>query len=208
MKVFWELNTIMHFVAGVMFFSIYHFLEPFISIWLGAEYILGRYILLLLCVIRYFNASRVIVQVFSSAHGLFADVWAAWTELAINVVITIIAGYYWGVLGILMGKVISIGFIALLWKPYYLFTSGLHESYLSYWKGTSRNILVSIISFAATHILLQFISLNASENYWMWIVYCITGMSIYLTINILLIVLFCKGAKDSIQRVKSYYKKR
>ena len=58
MKVFWELNTIMHFVAGVMFFSIYHFLEPFISIWLGAAYMLGRYILLLLCVIRYFNACR------------------------------------------------------------------------------------------------------------------------------------------------------
>ena len=50
MKVFWELNTIMHFVAGVMFFSIYHFIEPFITIWLGPEYVLGRDILLLLCI--------------------------------------------------------------------------------------------------------------------------------------------------------------
>lgn len=208
MKVFWELNTIMHFVAGVMFFSIYHFIEPFISIWLGSEYVLGRDILLLLCIIRYFNASRVIVQVFSSAHGLFADVWAAWTELAINVIITIIAGYHWGIFGILLGKVVSIGFIALLWKPYYLFTSGLHESYSSYWSGTSRNILVSITSFVATHMLLQFISINASENYWTWFVYCTIGMSIYLGINILLITLFCKGAKDSIQRVRSVINKK
>lgn len=207
MKVFWELNTIMHFVAGVMFFSIFHFLEPFICIWLGPEYILGRDILLLLCIIRYFNASRVIVQVFSSAHGLFADVWAAWTELAINVIITIIAGYYWGISGILLGKVISIGFIALLWKPYYLFTSGLHESYSLYWNGTSRNILVSIVSFVATRVLLQFMPINASESYWMWLVYCTIGMSIYLVINILLIILFCKGAKDSIKRVKSVVKK-
>jgi hypothetical protein len=170
---------------------------------LGPEYVLGRDILLLLCIIRYFNASRVIVQVFSSAHGLFADVWAAWTELAINVIITLIAGYYWGISGILLGKVISIGFIALLWKPYYLFSSGFHESYSLYWNGTSRNILVSIVSFAATHILLQFFSINASENYWMWFVYCTIGMSLYLGINILLIILFCKGAKDSIQRVRS-----
>lgn len=202
MKVFWELNTIMHFVAGVMFFSIYHFLGPFISIWLGPEYILGRDILLLLCIIRYFNASRVIVQVFSSANGLFADVWAAWTELAINVGITIIAGYYWGIFGILLGKVVSISFI-LLWKPYYLFTSGLHESYLSYWNGTSRSLLVSIVSFAASHILLQLLSINASEGYWSWIVYCVAGLSIYLTINVVLIILFCKGAKDSISRVKA-----
>ena len=202
MKVFWELNTIMHFVAGVMFFGIYEFIEPFISIWLGPEYILGRDILLLLCIIRYFNASRVIVQVFSSAHGLFADVWAAWTELAINVIITIIAGYYWGIFGILLGKVISIGFIALLWKPFYLFTSGLHESYSLYWNGTSRNILVSVISFVITHILLQFIPINASEGYLTWFLYCTIGMLIYLSINLVLIILFCKGAKDSILRLK------
>lgn len=203
MKVFWELNTIMHFVAGVMFFGIYHFIEPFISIWLGPEYILARDILLLLCIIRYFNASRVIVQVFSSAHGLFADIWAAWIELAINVCITIVAGYYWGISGILLGKVISIGLIAMLWKPYYLFTSGLHETYLTYWRGTSRNLLVSIISFAITHMLLQLLSINASENYWTWFIYCVVGISIYLTINLTLIILFCKGARDSIQRVKS-----
>lgn len=202
MKVFWELNTIMHFVAGVIFFGIYQFIEPFINIWLGPEYILGHDILLLLCIIRYFNASRVIVQVFSSAHGLFADVWAAWTELAINVIVTIIAGYYWGISGILLGKVISIGFISMLWKPYYLFTSGLHESYLSYWNGTSRNIIVSIISFVTTHMLLKFIPINASEGYLAWFLYCTTGMFIYLSINVILIILFCKGAKDSIQRVR------
>ena len=208
MKVFWELNTIMHFVAGILFFIIFHFLEPFISIWLGPEYILGRDVLLLLCIIRYFNASRVIVQVFSSAHGLFSDVWAAWTELAINVIITIIAGYYWGISGILLGKVISIGFIAMLWKPYYLFTSGFHESYLSYWSGTSRNIIVSIISFVTTHILLKFIPINALEGYWAWFLYCTIGMFIYLSINIILIILFCKGAKDSIQRLKTFANKR
>lgn len=208
MKVFWELNTIMHFVAGVMFFGIYQFIEPFISIWLGPEYILGRDILLLLCIIRYFNASRVIVQVFSSAHGLFADVWAAWTELAINVIITIIAGYCWGIYGILLGKVVSIGLIAMLWKPYYLFTSGFHESYLSYWSGTSRNIIVSIISFATTHMLLNFIPINASEGYWSWFIYCTIGMFSYLIINIILIILCCKGAKDSIQRVRTFANKR
>ena len=208
MKVFWELNTIMHFVAGVMFFSIFHFLEPFICIWLGPEYILGRDILLLLCIIRYFNASRVIVQVFSTAHGLFADVWAAWTELAINVIITIIAGYCWGIYGILLGKVVSIGLIAMLWKPYYLFTSGFHESYLSYWSGTSRNIIVSIISFATTHMLLNFIPINASEGYWSWFIYCTIGMFSYLIINIILIILYCKGAKDSIQRVRTFANKR
>ena len=109
MKVFWELNTIMHFSAGVMVFGFYHFLEPFIIVWLGSEYVLSRSIILLLCILRYFNASTVMIIVFSSAYGLFADVWVAWIELAINIIITIFAGYHWGIEGILLGKVISTG---------------------------------------------------------------------------------------------------
>lgn len=203
MNVFWELNTIMHFVAGIMFFGIYHFLEPFISVWLGPEYVLGRDILLLLCILRYFNASRVIVEVYNHAHGLFADIWAAWTELAINVIITLFAGYMWGIAGILLGKVISVGLLVILWKPYYLFTSGLHESYQSYWYGAYRNFVVSAASFTAAHMLLSFIPIDATGGYLPWTLYCIIGMIIYLSINLTLIMLFCKGAKDSINRVKS-----
>ena len=203
MNVFWELNTIMHFVAGIMFFCIYHFLEPFISIWLGPEYVLGRDILMLLCILKYFNASRVIVEVYNHAHGLFADIWAAWTELAINVIITFFAGYIWGIVGILFGKVISVGLLVILWKPYYLFTSGLHESYLSYWYGVYRNFVVSAVSFVAAHMLLLLIPLDATDGYLSWTLYCMIGIAFYLSINLPLIMLFCKGAKDSINRVKS-----
>lgn len=208
MKVFWELNTIFHFVAGIMFFSTYHFIEPFISIWLGPEYILGRDILLLLCILRYFNASRVVVELFGQAYGLYADVWAAWTELAINVIITLVAGYYWGIAGILLGKVISVGLLVILWKPYYLFTAGLHISSRIYWRVTSMNFIVSAISFATANLILTYSPINAYDGYLSWIVYCSIGTTVYLVINITLILLFCKGAKDSLLRIKSVINKR
>lgn len=204
MRVFWELMTIRHFVAGFMCFCIYHFIEPFITIWLGAEYILGREILLLLCINRYIGASRGVVDMYNHAYGHYADVWAAWTELIINVGITLIAGYYYGIPGILLGKIISTVLIVILWKPYYLFSSGLHESYLSYWLGASRNFIVSIVSIASAHFLLPFIPINATEGYISWILYCIAGIVIYLIINLTLICLFCKGAKDNILRLKSF----
>ena len=207
MKVFWELNTIFHFVAGVMFFSIYHFISPFISIWLGPEYVLSHNILVLLCILRYFNASRVVVELFGQAHGLYADVWAAWTELAINVVITFVAGYYYGIAGILLGKVISVGLLVLLWKPYYLFTRGLNESYITYWRGAIRNFLVSVISIAAAHILLLQIPIIATEGFLSWTLYAGGGLAIYLAINITLILLVCQGAKDSMFRIKRVFNK-
>lgn len=203
MKVFWELMTIRHFVAGFMCFCIFHFIEPFITIWLGAQYILGREILLLLCINRYIGASRGVVDMYNHAYGHYADVWAAWTELIINVCITLIAGYYWGIAGILLGKIVSTAIIVILWKPYYLFASGLHESYLTYWLNASRYYIVSIISIAMAHLLLRFITINATESYLSWILYCIIGVAIYLSINVTLIYLFCKGSKDSMLRLKA-----
>lgn len=203
MKVFWELMTIRHFVAGLMCFAFYHFVEPFIALWLGQEYILSRNILLLLCIYRYIGASRGVVDMYNHAYGHYADVWSAWVELVINVGVTVVAGYYWGIAGILLGKIASTCLIVILWKPFYLFNSGLHESYASYWLGASRCFLVSAASIAAAHVMLQFITVNPSESYLSWILYCAEGTTIYLVINLSLIILCCKGAKDSIQRIRA-----
>ncbi len=203
MKVFWELMTIRHFVAGFMCFAFYHFIEPFISLWLGNEYILSRNILLLLCIYRYIGASRGVVDTYNHAFGHYADVWSAWVELFINVSVTIVAGLKWGIAGILLGKIVSTGLIVIFWKPYYLFISGLHESYGLYWSGAIRNFAVSGASIVAAHFLLSIVPINPAESYFMWIMFCIIGIIIYLAINLSLTFLFCKGAMDSLLRIKA-----
>ena len=202
MKVFWEITTIRHFVAGFLCFSIYHFIEPFISLWLGSEYILSREILILLVLALYIGTSRGSVDMFNATHGLFADTWTAWLELIMTIVITLVGGYFWGIAGILLNKVITTTLIGLFWKPYYLFHSGLHLGYSIYWKGASRNFIVSIISFIAAHILLGMLRISYN-NYFELLYLCVIGISIYLTINLTLVYLFCKGAKDFYVRVIS-----
>lgn len=202
MKVFWEATTIRHFVAGFLCFAIYHFIEPFITLWLGAEYILDREILVLLIMTIYINSSRGVVDMYNHAHGLYGDVWAAWTELAINVSVTLVAGYFWGIAGILTGKLASMCTIVLLWKPYYLFRDGLHLPYANYWLGVSRNYMVSAVSFAAAHFLLKLVPMDGSSSFLAWILFCVTGQTIYLLINLTLIMLCCKGAKDSLNRIR------
>jgi hypothetical protein len=53
----------------------------------------------------------------------------------LNIVITIICASQWGILGILLGKVVSSTTIALFWKPYYLYHSGFKLPVSCYWKG-------------------------------------------------------------------------
>lgn len=202
LKVFWEMITIRHFVAGILCFSTYHFVEPFISIWLGTEYILDRKIVALLSIYIYISSSRGVVDMYNHAHGLYSDTWSAWTELVINVSITIVAGIHWGIIGILLGKIISTSIIIVLWKPYYLFHSGLNQSYMYYWKGVSRNYIVSITSIVLTHYIILHIKTITITGYLSWGIFCLITLCIYLTINIILIFSFCFGATSSLLRIK------
>ena len=202
MKVFWELLTIRHFVAGILCFSIYHFIEPFISIWLGPDYVIDHKILIFLTIYSYISYSRQVIDMYNHAYGLYADTWAAWVELVINVSITVIAGYFYGIIGLLLGKIVSTGLIIVLWKPYYLFSSGLHESYKIYWEGAARNFGVSLVAFLAAHLLLKEIPIIPSEGYVSWIMFCSCGFVMYSMITLTLTFLFCKGAKSSLARIK------
>lgn len=207
MKVFWEYTTIQHTIAAILSFSLYTLIEPFISHWLGSEYIMDHQILILLIIYIYITNSRNSVDSFNYAHGLYADVWSAWAELIINVSITIIGGLKWGIIGILLGKIVSLFAIVVLWKPYYLFNSGFKESVWIYWKGVLRNYAISAISFTLAIYTIRLIPFSPYTSIIDWILYAVIAMVIFLIYELTGTILFAKGAKDSIKRIKNIRKK-
>lgn len=207
MKVFWEFTTIQHTIAAILSFSLYSFIEPFIAHWLGPEYIMDRRILILLIIYIYITNSRKSVDTFNYAHGLYADTWSAWTELIINITITILGGLKWGIIGILLGKIASLLAIVVLWKPYYLFTSGFKESVLTYWKGVFRNYGISIFSFMLATYIIQYVHINPYHSFGDWLLYAIIGMLIFLSIDLSATFVLAKGAKDSLLRIKNIRRK-
>lgn len=207
MKVFWEFTTIQHTIAATLSFSLYNFTEPFIAHWLGSEYIMDHRTLILLIIYIYITNSRNSVDSFNYAHGLYADVWSAWAELIINVSITIIGGLKWGIIGILLGKIISLLAIVVLWKPYYLFTAGFKDSVNIYWKGVARNYIISFGTFAFATFLIRFIPISPYKTIGSWIAYALIGMLIFLTINLTCTLMYAKGAKDILYRITNIRKK-
>ena len=203
LKVFWEYTTIQHTIAAILSFSLYNFLEPFIAHWLGAEYIMDHRILILLIIYIYITNSRGAVDSYNYAHGLYADVWSAWAELIINISITIVCGLKWGIIGILLGKIASLIPIVVIWKPYYLFSSGFKESVTIYWKGALRNYAISAIALILATYVLNSIPIDPYQNIWTWIAYAIVGTLIFLFIDLTATFLFAKGVKDSLYRIKN-----
>lgn len=206
-QIFWELMSIRHFIAGFLCFSIYSFIEPFISLWLGSEYILDHKILIFLVIYIYISNSRGVVDAFNHAHGLYADVWSAWAELVLNISVTIVAGTYYGIIGILLGKLISLGFIVIWWKPYYLFTSGFKLKASIYWTGAIRYYILFAFTFTISIYINQLIPIDPYQHYYSLIIYSAISTIAFLTIYFTLYICFARGAVDCIKRITKIIRK-
>jgi len=135
MKVYWEMTAARFFILGIIIFPLLMFLQPFIGCWLGQQYQMSEVIVYLLIFNLFIRLQPAAVYIFLGAAGLFADVWAAWTELIVNLAVTLLLAPTYGIVGILLGKIISFFFISAFWKPYYLFSQGFHKSVWEYWHG-------------------------------------------------------------------------
>jgi O-antigen/teichoic acid export membrane protein len=163
MKVFWELTAIRFLIVGMVVFGLLLFIQPFVTCWFGPQYRLSDLIVYLLVFNIFIFLSRGVVEMFISAHGLFSDVWVAWTELALNIGITLCLAPFYGIVGILIGKIASVFFIAMFWKPYFLFSKGLYKSVSIYWKGMTPYYLTFLLYVIIT-LLLRYYLINPSVS--------------------------------------------
>lgn len=148
LDIFWQLSSLKYFITGILIFILSFLINPFIAWWLGEEYQLSTFIVILFMINLFIMQTRQFVDSFNHTHGLYGDVWAAWAEGIINIAVTISIAINWGIIGILMGKIVSLIIIVVLWKPYYLFTQGIKEPVSTYWKGVGKYYLCFIISLS------------------------------------------------------------
>ena len=200
LSVFWEISSIRYFIGGTLVFGIYCFIEPFISLWLGKEYILNRWILVLLMVNTFIIQTRGAVDMFNNAYGHYADIWAAWTEGAINLAVTLITAPFIGICGILLGKFISMFFIIVLWKPIYLFKDGFKISILTYWGKTALYYIALFLSIIFCLLLKNMIQINEYSSFFNLISKCCLCTISFILIYCALLYIITPGFKDFCNR--------
>lgn len=145
-SLFKEFNGLFFLVGGVIVYCLYYLIPPFISIWLGENFILTEIVFSLIIINTYIAMVRQSVQYFISGYCLYHDIWAPITEAIIKLALSVLLGYFYGLTGILIGTCVSTLAIVCVWKPYFLFSKGFNVSVWSYWKDTFIYILLYIIS--------------------------------------------------------------
>ncbi|MEP7142011.1 MAG: hypothetical protein ABI707_04025 [Ferruginibacter sp.] len=207
-KVFWELLSLRYVLGGVVVVSIFFLINSFIFIWLGKEYVISNVILLLILLNSYILITRYSVDNFIDSFGLFGHVWAPWTEAGLNLCITIIFGFKYGIIGILAGTSISTILIVCIWKPYYLFSHGFKKSVVNYWFNVFKHLGVLAITFFIIYLIDLGAEISAPSNYLQWLIRAVAVLAISFVLNFTLTYLTSSGLRSFTKRIIDMLQKK
>lgn len=200
-KIFWEFLTFRYWTTGIITIVLVFLFNTIITWWLGDEYILANHLIILMIINMYIMLTRPSIDLFINAYGLYDDLWAAYAEGIINLVITICVGYFYGLIGILLGKTISLLLIVVIWKPYYLYSKGFCESVRQYWKNIFTQITILLLCLYINYYLSNIVHWGKTAT--------VENISLYITcITIPVIIIysvltyfFSTGSKDLVNRI-------
>lgn len=199
--VFWELLSLRYLIGGIISFSVYILISPFISLWIGSQYILDTSILILITLNIFISYTRGGVMQFLYGFGLFYDTWAPVVEIVINLGIAIIGGFIWGLKGILLGGIISQLLIVGIWKPYFLFTKGFEEKAKVYWFNWIKYMSAVLISWWCSQYVADFVlSIDPYKSFLSWIIYAILIVLFYSICCWGLLYVFTSSMKRVVHR--------
>ncbi|MCQ2436357.1 MAG: hypothetical protein MJ101_05580 [Clostridia bacterium] len=124
---------------------------PFVSLWLGDEYLVSVPVVLIIAVNFYFKGMRYPGIAAREAMGLFRyDKWKSIAEAATNIVVSILLARCYGVFGVLLGTLIS-SLATCFWiEPLVLyrhgFGRGLGKYFIRYGLYTAVTVAAGIIT--------------------------------------------------------------
>ncbi len=201
MNVFWELYDSRLCITTIVLLCLFYLTEPFITIWLGSEYLLStKFLILLLCLtgISFLTST---IESYKIAYGLFQDIWAPAIEAVLNISLSILLGYYFNIEGIIAGILLSQLFLLVLWKPYFLFKEGFLMKPIIYFKSLGVRLIILLLIIFVCRYVFSFLPLACIDNYWDWMLY---GSVVFAFVSIFTCVtfyIFSNGVRDFVGRL-------
>lgn len=155
--------------------SIYCIIDPFITIWIGSEYLLSKSVLLVICLNFYIQGMRNVFNLFRAAAGIYyEDRYIPLIESIINLVVSIILVNFLGLKGVILGTIISSSILFAYSYPKFVYKPLFGKTIYSYIKEQIYYLGVMLIAFTCTVIVSNiFTNHNSFYNLILNIVICI-----------------------------------
>lgn len=137
--------------AVICFCGLYVLFNPFVELWVGKAYLFSEAVVAAMAFSFYLTYMRKAVCMFKDATGLYwNDRYKPLAESIINLVASIYLTIHYGVIGVVVGGIISTLLTCFWVEPYVLFNNGidikLKDYFIDYLKFTAAALLSALAS--------------------------------------------------------------
>lgn len=198
---FYEYFVLRFWLALVVCLILYFQSKEFIILWLGNDFVLNNVELFWLIVYTFLILARS-MEVFIVSYKLFSDIYAPIAESVLNLSLSLILGYFFGLSGILIGIIISLLVIVYGWKAVFLYRSGFNTSIVGYFESLIRYFLSSIVSIFLLCLILPYVKFCNITNIWYWIIESMVISSIIFVVSLSVFMCFISDFRRVLWRVK------
>ncbi|MDQ6423256.1 hypothetical protein RB620_27890 [Paenibacillus sp. LHD-117] len=167
--------------ASLMFL----FVNPFIKLWLGDDFVLDKVVLILLLVTFYERGIRNAITMLKTTSGIFhEDRFAPLLQAFINLSASLVLVHFWGLSGIFMGGLIS-AFAVPFWStPYLVFKRVFDLPLISYYLTNLYYIVIALLGLFLSYGISTLFNM---DSYAQLIIQCLFSM---IAINALYTLFF------------------
>lgn len=159
--VFNKMNFISFLLHGYTFVVLINIFNDFITIWAGSDYVLNFNMVLCILISFYLTGMRVPCSITKSAAGLYdIDKFTPIIQAFTNLIVSIVLVKKIGLLGVIIGTIISSIVLPSWQRPYIVYKYVLNRSPKEYFVAYLKYVIIICIASLITLFLFSIISFN------------------------------------------------
>lgn len=207
-RVFWQWTTMYYLLGFTIVFTLYRLTNPFISLWIGAEYLVDRWSFIMILITVFLTLIRNPIDSYLAGYGLYKDTWSTWTAAAVNLISSVIAVRYFGLSGILFGTALSTFMLVMIWKPYFLFRNGFRCHIYNYIRNMAVIIVGGVVIFFGLDLLFNILLATAPTDFLTWLAQAIIVTSSIFVLYFCYLYAVSRSMRELVQLCIELFHKR
>ena len=165
-KVFKRYNFLGFWVFGWTGLCLYILLDPFINLWLGAEFLIDNLTLSLVMLNYYLVGMRITIGNVKMAAGLYKqDQWAPIVQAIVNLAVSIIGAIHMGLAGVFLGTVISSISVPCWYRPVVVYKYAFQKPVIEYFKVYFLYLAVVLLNVVATRYICEMVGCRITSQF-------------------------------------------
>lgn len=151
-KMFRNINFIINWIFGAAGICLFTLFNPFINLWIGEEWLFSMSIVFIICFNFFISGTQNIIWTFRQTMGLFVHgKYKPLVSVAVNLIVSIILTRRYGIIGVLIGTLITRVFVDAWFDPWIVHKYGFKISVKPYYLWYLRNIVILLGAGALTY---------------------------------------------------------